>query len=174
VSKIDRLLFIYCKDGKAAVLNADKAVHDSIILGNNWKHTATIDPELWIEALLNEGRAEEMIDDLKGEHQTEQSATSGDLSAIPTRNSFAMNDAQINLAIAEAIGADPHWKVAKDYVNNLNAMHEAEEHLNGIEFHKYAMMLDDYEGSLFGMRATASQRAEAFLRTIGKWKEVQP
>ena len=38
-----------------------------------------------------------------------------------------MTDEQINWAITEAIGADPHWKCAKDYCSDLNAMHEAEK-----------------------------------------------
>lgn len=58
-----------------------------------------------------------------------------------------------------------------DYLTDLNAMHEAEEHLRGHQFQRYAEMLDDIIGSLGGIRATARQRAEAFLRTLGKWKE---
>jgi ABC-type Zn2+ transport system substrate-binding protein/surface adhesin len=87
MNKIDRLLFIYCKDGKSAVLDADEAQHDHLMISNGWKHTATIDPHLWVAAVLNEGRAEEMIAELKGEEPTEQSSTSGDLSAISTSNS---------------------------------------------------------------------------------------
>ena len=65
-----------------------------------------------------------------------------------------------------------------DYLNDLNAMHEAER----------AMRLDDpmqADSAVYHMKlsaicgsskhrmvhATASQRAEAFLRTIGKWTE---
>jgi hypothetical protein len=40
-----------------------------------------------------------------------------------------MTNEQINWAITEAIGADPHWKCAKDYCSDLNAMHEAEKTL---------------------------------------------
>lgn len=73
-----------------------------------------------------------------------------------------------------------------DYLNDLNAMHEAENHLKMEE-------IGDYENKIYGatsyrdsvrgepaifwsqhslyrnLRATASQRAEALLRTIGKW-----
>lgn len=59
-----------------------------------------------------------------------------------------------------------------NYCVDLNAMHEAEEHLRGNQFLRYAEMLDDIIGSLGGIRATARQRAEAFLRTLGKWEEV--
>jgi hypothetical protein len=67
MNKEDRLLFIYTKWGRFIVLGSEEARHVGIVLGHKWKHTATIDPELWIEALLNEGRVEEMIADLKGE-----------------------------------------------------------------------------------------------------------
>lgn len=97
-----------------------------------------------------------------------------------------MSDQEINIAIAEACGwkfddsmemwlspNDIHffpWQLP-NYCNDLNAMHEAEEHLRGHQFQRYAEMLDDIIGSLGGIRATARQRAEAFLRTLGKWKE---
>lgn len=61
-----------------------------------------------------------------------------------------------------------------NYCNDLNAMHEAEDFLRGNEFLRYAEMLDSIIGSLNGIRATARERAEAFLRVLGKWKEVQP
>lgn len=73
-----------------------------------------------------------------------------------------------------------------DYVNDLNAMHEAEKVLKGSiddehsEVSGYSENLTTViygEGELESIwfadliRATASQRAEAFLRTIGKWIE---
>ena len=59
-----------------------------------------------------------------------------------------------------------------DYLNDLNAMHEAEKVL--ILDCEWANYLDHLlvivaEGSL--VHATAAQRAEAFLRTIGKWED---
>jgi hypothetical protein len=57
-----------------------------------------------------------------------------------------------------------------DYLNDLNAMHEAEKTLDYDD-------LNDMEESVsfhFGVtpfHSTAAQRAEAFLRTIGKWEE---
>jgi hypothetical protein len=62
------------------------------------------------------------------------------------------------------------WVSLPDYLNDLNAMHEAEKTLDYND-------LNDMEESVsfhFGVtpfHATASQRAEAFLRTIGKWEE---
>ena len=99
-----------------------------------------------------------------------------------------MTNDQINAAIANALG----WRVEDgvymwtehgidktaplsmwDWCNDLNAMHEAEDELSGNQYMVYALMLDAVEGSLFGIRATARQRAEAFLKTLGKWEEVQ-
>lgn len=56
-----------------------------------------------------------------------------------------------------------------DYLNDLNAMHEAEEHLHGEDWARYFESLQR-KGKATGVRATAAQRAEAFLRTIGKWE----
>ena len=55
-----------------------------------------------------------------------------------------------------------------DYLNDLNAMHEAEKVLNE------AYLWNRYKGWLLTwmtepIRATAPQRCEAFLKTIGKW-----
>lgn len=66
------------------------------------------------------------------------------------------------------------WYVP-DYLNDLNAMHEAEISCiipNGLwddyVGHLKAIM---YQGERFWGQATAAQRAEAFLRTIGLWSE---
>jgi hypothetical protein len=61
-----------------------------------------------------------------------------------------------------------------DYTDDLNAMHEAEKTLNSILAAGYAKMLTsiawESEQPVFApITATAAQRAEAFLRTIGKW-----
>lgn len=90
-----------------------------------------------------------------------------------------MTDEQINWAITEAIGADPHWKCARDYCTNLNAMHEAEKVLAPKNWNNFSNKWWDYCKHLKGddiaqcVHATARQRAEAFLRTLGKWEEVQ-
>ncbi len=70
-----------------------------------------------------------------------------------------------------------------DYLNDLNAMHEAEKVLNREQIHKY---LDELEHLVardqkflptvawlnwLSLHATAVQRAEAFLKTLGIWKE---
>lgn len=85
----------------------------------------------------------------------------------------------------------PHYLVASsqmgairrlipDYPNDLNAMHEAEKALAENQKIEYAKNLMGIVRSGFGhctddlfyfAHATAAQRAEAFLRTIGKWEE---
>jgi hypothetical protein len=62
-----------------------------------------------------------------------------------------------------------------DYLNDLNAMHEAEKILNHVKAAEYARMLTfiawQSEQPVFApMTATAAQRAEAFLRTLNLWK----
>ena len=61
-----------------------------------------------------------------------------------------------------------------DYCNDLNAVHEAEKFLKIGLRNTY-----DAELSIIAVRehcfiweTTARQRAEAFLRTIGQWKEA--
>lgn len=98
-----------------------------------------------------------------------------------------MTDEQINIAIAEACGwwgniklidGIPFGRPPKitseyielpDYCNDLNAMHEAEKVLTADQWHRYdaIMPLRDPQK----IHCTARQRAEAFLRTIGKWRE---
>lgn len=94
-----------------------------------------------------------------------------------------MSDQEINIAIAEACGwahADVEPYAFPDYCNDLNAMHEAEKVLVEIGVNKwwtYAGHILRHNPSPFGaetaIHATARQRAEAFLRTIGKWEEAE-
>jgi hypothetical protein len=59
-----------------------------------------------------------------------------------------------------------------DYLNDLNAMHEAEKALSLKGRNNYINRLGTtYYDSWEFCRATAAQRAEAFLRTIGKWED---
>lgn len=76
-----------------------------------------------------------------------------------------------------AIGAFP-----PDYINDLNAMHEAEKSLNVKQIRNYAftlaIVLDtcpsvDLDEQFLNIHATAAQRAEAFLRTLGKWEDEE-
>ena len=107
-----------------------------------------------------------------------------------------MTDDQINAAIAEACG----WKEitnctcggkkrgyppgghasshTPDYCTDLNAMHEAEKTLGQeVEWVKYSVQLAKVTNAGWSddrnyICAPARQRAEAFLRTLGKWEEA--
>jgi hypothetical protein len=106
-----------------------------------------------------------------------------------------MTDEQINAAIAKACGwtdvtashrsgkapsADyVGYEFYPDYCTDLNAMHEAERVLKSWDhFVNYHAWLGYCGGNKLVqlhecITATARQRAEAFLRTLGKWEEVQ-
>lgn len=72
-----------------------------------------------------------------------------------------------------------------DYCNDLNAMHEAEELLNEkqcAEYRRHLEMTMVYSSAIldrnkpgaaymFAFHSKARKRAEAFLRTVGKWKD---
>lgn len=80
---------------------------------------------------------------------------------------------------------DGKWETIPDYLSDLNAMHEAEKVIVGNEQQaEYSQQLievlnRDHHGEyrFLGasgyrqMHATATQRAEAFLKTINKWTE---
>lgn len=92
------------------------------------------------------------------------------------------------VAIAEACGwktkyRDPEaWHPLPDYLNDLNAMYDAEGVL-GPKWASYCeKLLEIVEPEPRTLEvchywnllhATSAQRAEAFLRTIGKWKECK-
>jgi hypothetical protein len=58
-----------------------------------------------------------------------------------------------------------------DYLNDLNAMHEAEKVLTNEQEKEYAYQLEAVCCPReYGWHATAAQRAEAFLRTLNLWK----
>lgn len=107
-----------------------------------------------------------------------------------------MSDEQINTAIAEAcgwtdfvvhpefglMGTPPNThglRTAVDYYTvDLNAMHEAEKTI----FPYYATVYSNKLAKATGAEmsddtdyfcATARQRAEAFLKTLGKWEEAK-
>jgi hypothetical protein len=88
---------------------------------------------------------------------------------------------------------EPYWEEPKgnmiavgsamhrlpDYLSDLNAMHEAEKILGdnqmmGFRGELVEMMRPKYgfeSACLLAIHATAAQRAEAFLRTVGRWEE---
>jgi hypothetical protein len=98
-----------------------------------------------------------------------------------------MNKEAINKAIAQACGYDTTPLIGAvglmdrfpDFYSDLNAMHEAEKVLSpGKQIELYNEHLSELRfmdgNSAVTMQiwhTTAAQRAEAFLRTIGKWEE---
>ena len=106
-----------------------------------------------------------------------------------------MNDGQINTAIAESMGwtdirpsekwglEGRHRDITRgsllcdipDYADDLNAMYEVEEvmMINLNKFWRYSEKLNALNTDLGlggGIHTTAAQRAEAYLKTIGKWE----
>jgi hypothetical protein len=109
-----------------------------------------------------------------------------------------MTDEQINVAIAEACGwknckvlpkPQKYWDVSDvpemcrigsppvagsctfpNYCADLNAMHETEKVLSAEQIAKYFWTLCDTSKKNNPFMATSRQRAEAFLRTLGKWE----
>ena len=58
-----------------------------------------------------------------------------------------------------------------DYLNDLNAMHDAEKVLNQEQKEDYFFIIFNFYGNWpKAIQATAAQRARAFLRVIGKWE----
>lgn len=98
-----------------------------------------------------------------------------------------MTNEQINIAIEEIIRPALHgniYRPPRDFCNDLNAMHEAVIKT----FQDSSIQLDYSRMLIFVIKksspickrffsdfdlanATATQRAEAFLRTLGKWEE---
>ena len=103
-----------------------------------------------------------------------------------------MNDQYINIVIAEESG----WQISYDpphyqglhpkihqpdddpvglpnYTTDLNAMHEAEKTLTYEQGGEMTLWIERMSCAGYGPQlfATARQRAEAFLRTIGKWED---
>jgi hypothetical protein len=97
-----------------------------------------------------------------------------------------MTDDQINAAIAKACGwkkparktvlnekgyfVTQHAQSAPNYCNDLNAMHEAEATLTEDQLWIMARQIERNWEDQWYFRATARQRAEAFLRTLDKWE----
>ena len=108
-----------------------------------------------------------------------------------------MSDQEINKAIAEALGwsqvrsaghnddligkpptnAPPTggtlvrggW-ILPDFANDLNAMHEAEKAALRDRSTQIRYMIELPRDHWDEVHATARQRAEAFLKTLGKWR----
>lgn len=85
-----------------------------------------------------------------------------------------MTDDQINEAITEVTGLWYHpyssdTKLMYDFCADLNAMHDAEKTLTEDQMWIMARKIELNEDRWY-FHATARERAEAFLRTLGKWE----
>lgn len=68
------------------------------------------------------------------------------------------------------------WSACPDYLNDLNAMHEAEKTLTDDQWLQYdehlaCLTVTDASQVFKHTHATASQRAEAFLRALNLWTD---
>lgn len=97
-----------------------------------------------------------------------------------------MNKEQQRIKIAEACGYGGYIPLRNslgkpnsllpDYLNDLNAMHEAEKVLSERNHFLYASILAKLCGDVVNNNrtwyhlSTARQRAEAFLRTLNLWE----
>jgi hypothetical protein len=108
-----------------------------------------------------------------------------------------MNPEEQRIAIAEACGWTPtpeglytkdpaglrppfrHPEHLPNYLNDLNAMHEAERRLTDDQWGLYCVALNKLACRIqcgnthtcgYTIAATAAQRAEAFLKTLNLWK----
>ncbi len=92
-----------------------------------------------------------------------------------------MTEEAINIAICEACGRKYHkptdeevargsyYQYEPNYYRSLDAMHSAERVLTSPETYIRELYKVCEPGPV--TFSTAAQRAEAFLKTIGKWKE---
>jgi hypothetical protein len=105
-----------------------------------------------------------------------------------------MTPGQINVAIAESVGYPnprpgafrriyageiPRLEECPNYRGDLNAIYEVVMSLDIVQKRAFAESITDITegpGDVWGdefalINATAQQRCEAYLRTIGKWEE---
>ena len=79
-----------------------------------------------------------------------------------------MTDREINEAMARVL----NWTTVD--CNDLNAMHDAEKVLTDDQRDIfYPRWLGGFMSRTGPIYATARQRAQAFLRTMGKWEEAK-
>ena len=106
-----------------------------------------------------------------------------------------MNSERQRIKIAEACGFEPYsprgrpeWKKDRsiftkaeylpDYLNDLNACHEMEQTLADAQHRRFRRKLAEISHDKAGrslhsralISATAAQRCEAFLKTLGLWE----
>jgi hypothetical protein len=100
-----------------------------------------------------------------------------DVSAIPSLWVIT-NGTHTKRVASHKTKEDAYLIAIPDYLNDLNAMHEAEKILDRSQQNAYINILDGMPDDACPVHhdfqwccATAAQRAEAFLRTLGLWEE---
>ena len=78
-------------------------------------------------------------------------------------------------ALRQGFIHEENREIIPDYLNDLNAMHEAEKTLTDKAHEEFRLNLYEVLGddSRLIVSSTAAQRAEAFLLTIRKWEEAK-
>jgi len=64
--RYERTLFVLSNAGRILCLSPDQGEEMKAMMASGWKHTATIDPALWIKSLMEAepDRASDMMDEL--------------------------------------------------------------------------------------------------------------
>lgn len=82
-----------------------------------------------------------------------------------------MTNEEMNTAIAEHF--DQQTYCPDDYCGDLNLMHEAERTLGANARYYEDHLANLFSDGFLSASYTAVQRAEAFLRTVGKYAEAE-
>lgn len=71
--RYERTLFVLSNAGRILCLSPDQGEEMKALMASGWNHTATIDPALWIKALMEAepNRASDMMDELNFRPNTE-------------------------------------------------------------------------------------------------------
>jgi hypothetical protein len=108
----------------------------------------------------------------------------------PEKQRIAIGEAhgwKCNAAFKEAFACwvrpgNAEWQTEwlPDYLSDLNQIHEAEKMLTEAQWGPYCVRLNEIVCACgntqtcgYTIAATAAQRAEAFLRVLGLWKETK-
>lgn len=69
--QINYIIFVYARDGEVKCMNYYESIHFAAqMVREGWKHTATISPARWIEALANGKKTTDSMRDFVNELHT--------------------------------------------------------------------------------------------------------
>ena len=136
---------------------------------------------------MNKEEQNLVIAEFLGTHKVSREMASWNKPKVPEENIYVVTDKNGKRAMywTETVSAemyDNDYIHVTRYNSDLNAMHEAEKMLNYEQAEEFVeqLYLADQKNNLaenpppwrFNVAsATAAQRAEAFLKTIGKWED---